>query len=391
MVGDGINDAPRVGMAIGTGTDIALISGDLMGIADAIFMSKKTMENIKQNLFWAFAYKAVGVPFAAAGYLEPKIAGAAMAFSSVTVVLNALRLQKVNLKYLKIRNQGVNGLKKWAIAAVLYVAAVIGGFQVYDKWIADDKSSAAQAEGNSMGMGGEQGKKGESKSESSHMDGMDSSHMGSSEVNAYLQNDGKSLNIFLKDKAGNPIDDLEVNHEKLLHFIIVDDQLQKYYHIHPEKTGKGQFTIANNLPEGFYKAYIDIKPKNKDYMVEPIPFIVGNPSPETHGHELVPDTNFSKSVDGETVKLTINAFKVGEPVKLSFDLDRTNLTPYLGAMGHVVILDEYGKKYLHVHPLNDKETVFETEFEKPGIYKIWAEFKQNGKVRAFPFVIEIKK
>ena len=197
-----------------------------------------------------------------------------------------------------------------------------------------------------------------------------------------------------------PIEEFEINHEKLLHLIIVSKDLSYFNHVHPEYKGKGIFEIENEFPAGGeYRMVADFKPTDGNSMskmewvmvegetIQPLPVTV--------------DDRLEKTVDGKKVSLSIDPqLEAGKELTLKFTLrdESTNqpisdLEPYLGSIGHVVVFSEDGERYLHVHALEDQgrgpEALFETNFPKSGTYKIWGQFQKDGEVFTVPFVVKV--
>ena len=282
------------------------------------------------------------------------------------------------------RNEGRKLKQKtiqvWSLSAILYLGVVIGAYSVYASMnpVTNDHQEDQSQQ--------------HTDNESSHGEHNTNASEGSSEILTDFEvRDGK-LSIAIKDKKGQLFDDLEVNHEKLLHLIIISSDLEFYKHLHPEKIAPGMFEVNNELPEGEYKAFIDIKPVDKTYQVNPISFTIGQNHSGDHQHAAVKPSE-SMTVKNEKYHVTMipSSLKVKEEIKLTFDLNGHKPEQYLGALGHVVILDESANEYIHVHPLEGVKPVFATSFDQPGLYKVWAEFKFKGDVFVFPYVIEINQ
>jgi hypothetical protein len=286
-------------------------------------------------------------------------------------------------------------MKKWALSAIVYLLVIVGGYYVYAS-VAGVEPEEADHGAVDVGHNTETEHSEEVK-EDGHAEGTEESHDevhsehgGNSEVLPLINEENGNLVIRLKDQMNNPVSELEVNHEKLMHLIVVSSDLKEYNHLHPVSEEPGVFKTPHTLKDGEYKIFVDIKPKKLAYEVQPITFIIGNPSEEHDHGTLEPDTSLVKQTGDYTVALKPTSFNTNKEIQLNFDLNGETPEQHLGALGHVVILDEKAENYIHVHPLHGDEPIFETKFTKPGLYKVWAEFKFNGVVNVFPYVIEIK-
>lgn len=268
-------------------------------------------------------------------------------------------------------------IKKWVIIASVYLIAVFVGYGLLtggNPFISGEMNHQEHADGHDTDENDEHGN--HAHQEDSH-----------SEIEASALYVDNELTIELKDDEGKA-PTLSITHEKEMHAILVSNDLEEYIHLHPEKKVNGIFVVEERLNSGQYKVFIDINPANKNYDVKAIPLNVGERT--IANASLTADEEWTKEIDGKQVTLKPISAKTGEDVRFEFDLHGITPEKYLGALGHVVIIDEQADDFIHVHPASEQETNFIAHFSKPGLYKVWAEFKFEGKVNAYPFVIEVQ-
>lgn len=283
-------------------------------------------------------------------------------------------------------------MKKWAISAIVYLLVLIGGYSIYTNYIHPknmDHSAGTEQKQNdhSMHGGGEETKKN------------DVTKVDFKFLETPQSGKKSTLSIIVMNKEGKPVKDFELEHEKLMHLIVISKDLSFFEHIHPEYKGDGKFEISPNFPSGGeYKLYADFVPKGETKIVKSsVVKVEGQIAQPTN---LVVDQKLTKVVDGKEITLTFDHLMTNMELPMTFTIKDaktkipiTNLQPYLGAIGHVVAISGDTKTYLHVHPMEENttgpEAKFMTTFPKKGLYKIWGQFQYDGKVFIVPFTVNV--
>lgn len=199
------------------------------------------------------------------------------------------------------------------------------------------------------------------------------------------------VTVEVRDAHNNAVT-LTETHEKRMHLVIVSADLETFLHVHPIENDSGDYEVELELPTGRYLAFADINPVGMSYVIEPIMITVGEgaETPEKNWESLIKNESSTKEFEGKTVTFQHPELIAGKSATLSFDLHEDTPLPYLGALGHVVVLDEQGTRFIHVHPTSNDQTVFEAQFPSPGFYKLWAEFAfADAGVLAFPYIVEV--
>ena len=207
------------------------------------------------------------------------------------------------------------------------------------------------------------------------------------------------LNLMLHGPDRVVIKDFEIVHEKQLHLIIASAGLDQFAHIHPEIDAAGNITATFTFPTaGKYRLYADYKASGKEAETAIGEVLVaGTPVPAP---KLVPNVPGRVKGDDLEADIVIESGSMAGATKISFALfdasgkPITDLQPYLGAMGHLVVISADGMEYVHSHPMeghaSDGAVGFEAHFPQPGIYKAWGQFQRSGTVHVVPFVVSIE-
>ena len=438
MVGDGINDAGALaqadlGIAIGTGADVAiaasditLVGGNLRNIVAAIALSRRTVTTMKQGLGWAFAYNILLIPVAAGALyawdgllLDPVLASAAMAMSSVSVLSNALRLRRYK------RPSTVKEILHPPVRARVGQYTFLAGIAVVALAIGGTLTAVSRMPFAERGMNGTlawmQGAGMPMRPAMSTMMTADVPPTEAAEagLNVQLQvpDDARAgvptrvTATVVETETGEPVTDLTRSHEAWMHLIATREDLGTFSHVHPEPTGEpGELAVDVTFPTpGRYIVNTEFRQRGE--------------MSDVHQRQLVTVTGTAPApvaltisartvvVDGVEVELGGEA-RVGDPSDLHFEFtDATtgrpvdDLQPFLAAAGHVVIMRGDGSTFAHEHAEVEDDRgrpVFATpgqqfgpeldvhaEFTTPGTYQLWGQFRRaDGKVLTAPFTVE---
>ncbi|MFB9325944.1 hypothetical protein ACFFSY_08385 [Paenibacillus aurantiacus] len=207
------------------------------------------------------------------------------------------------------------------------------------------------------------------------------------------------VTIQVKDADGKAVEKFDINHEKEMHLIVVSKDLSFFNHIHPVYKGKGEFEVTTAFPAaGEYKLIADYMPSGGSATTQSSWLTVsGTPGAQA---KIAPDKQLTRTVAGVEVTLAAEHLMADMEVELNFAMKDaatkeqiTDLEPYLGAVGHVVILSADTEQYLHVHPVDEKakgpDATFMTTFPHGGVYKIWGQFQRGGKTFVVPFTVNV--